>query len=97
MVPIKQVGAAGSLLQPTAAQPGRSSANFHDTLKNCIQGVDKLQKDAEHVVGDIASGKLDNVHQAMVAMEKADVSFRLMVEARNRIVSAYEQIIKMQG
>ena len=56
--------------------------------------IHSLHNRAAH---ELATGRVENVHQAMIAMEKADVSFRLMVEARNRIVKAYEEVMKMQG
>ena len=59
--------------------------------------MDHLQKEADRAAHELATGKVENVHQAMIAMEKADVSFRLMVEARNRIVKAYEEVMKMQA
>ncbi|MEW6439849.1 MAG: flagellar hook-basal body complex protein FliE [bacterium] len=93
---IAEVGQGKVTLELPEAKRGRSEGGFQDYLKECIAGVDGLQKAADQAASEIASGKIDNVHQAMIAMEKADVSFRLMVEARNRIVKAYEEIIKMQ-
>ena len=97
MTEIKDIGQGRQLLELPEAKTQRSGTGFKEYLKQCIEGVDRLQKEADEAAGDLVTGKLENVHQAMVAMEKADVSFRLMVEARNRIVKAYEQIMKLQG
>ena len=48
-------------------------------------------------MGEVATGKVENIHEAMIAMQKADLSFKLMVEARNRIVRAYEEVIKIKA
>jgi len=69
---------------------------FKDYLQEFIREVDELQKQADTESSGLASGKTDNIHKAMITMEKADVSFRLMVEVRNRIMSAYNELIKMQ-
>ncbi len=98
MTDIKGIEGAGKVqLELPEAKQGRgpSDSKFQETLKAYLEGVDKLQVEADKTVTEVASGKTDNIHQAMVAMEKADVSFKLMVEARNRIVKAYEEILKM--
>jgi flagellar hook-basal body complex protein FliE len=97
MTEIKDIGQGKRLLELPEARAQRPEAGFKEYLKQCIEGVDRLQKEADQAASDLVTGKVENVHQAMVAMEKADVSFRLMVEVRNRIVKAYEQIMKMQG
>ena len=97
MPQIKDIGHGRQMLDlPEAKQP-RQQSDFKEYLKSCIDGVDHLQKEADRTAHELATGKVENVHQAMIAMEKADVSFRLMVEARNRIVKAYEEIMKMQA
>ena len=64
-------------------------------LKRSIEEVDGLAKEANHSVQEMITGKMD-VHQAMVAMEQANISFRLMVQVRNKMMAAYEEIMRMQ-
>jgi len=97
MTEIKDIGHGKQMLELPEAKQTRRESDFKDYLKSCIEGVDHLQKAAGKAAHELATGKVENVHQAMIAMEKADVSFRLMVEARNRIVKAYEEIMKMQA
>jgi len=78
-----------------AAQKGRE--DFSTTIRKFIDEANQLQREADLAVRDLATGKLENVHQAVISMEKAEVSFRLMVEARNRIVRAYEEVMKLQA
>lgn len=74
---------------------GDSSA-FLDVLRNSINKTNELQKEASNAVGMLASGEKIDLHNAMIAAEKADVSFRLMMEVRNKIVEAYHEITRMQ-
>ena len=97
MVEIKGLGQGTQSLELPEAKSQQSKSNFKDFLKNCIDDVNKLQKEAEKTVGEVATGKVENIHEAMIAMQKADLSFKLMVEARNRIVRAYEEVIKIKA
>lgn len=69
--------------------------DFQKVLKQSIEEVDGLAKEANHSVQEMIAGKMD-VHQAMVSMERANISFRLMVQVRNKMMAAYEEIMRMQ-
>ena len=77
------------------AEKGDKNA-FLDVLRNSISKTNELQKEASDAVGALASGEKIDIHNAMIAAEKADVSFRLMMEVRNKIVEAYHEITRMQ-
>ncbi len=94
---IKGIGQGKQALELPEAKAETPRADFKDFLKNSLQDVDKLQKKAEQAVGEVATGKVENIHQAMIAMQKADISFKLMVEARDRIVKAYQEVIKIKA
>jgi len=82
----------------TAGTPQTSSAresDFKTTLENCISQVESLHSDAEKRVEGLLSGQGNDVHSAIIAVEKADLSFQLMMQVRNKIVQAYEQISQM--
>ncbi|MEK7279872.1 MAG: flagellar hook-basal body complex protein FliE [Nitrospirota bacterium] len=70
--------------------------SFFDTLNESIEKVNEIQKTADSAVEDLAVGNTQNIHSTMIAMEKADVSFQLMMQVRNKLVSAYEEIMRMQ-
>ena len=57
--------------------------------------MNKLQKEAEKAASDLAVGEKKNIHETMIALEKADISFKLMMKVRDKIVKAYEEIMKM--
>ncbi len=74
----------------------KASEDFGQMLKDSIDRVNKLQKEAESAIEGLATGELKNVHDAMIAIEKANVSFNLMLQVRNKLVKAYEEIMRMQ-
>lgn len=71
-----------------------SAGNFDDVLKEAMGKISQIENDVEKAVKELASG--GDVVEAMVAIEKADMSFQLMVEVRNKLLSAYEEISRMQ-
>jgi len=75
---------------------GDGAANFGDVLKGAVQSVDQVNDSAASQVGSLLQGGNADVNSVMIAVEKADVSFQLMMQVRNKIVSAYQDIEKMQ-
>lgn len=73
-----------------------SGESFADSLKKAVNTVDTLQKDADVKMQELATGKSQNIHETMIAAEKADIALKLMVQVRNKIIDAYQEIMKMQ-
>lgn len=69
---------------------------FGKVLMNSIGEVNRLQEEADHAVKELTSGNEGDIHKTMIALKKADLSFQLMMQVRNKIVSAYEEIKRMQ-
>ncbi len=78
------------------SQPSAGQATFADTLKEAIGSVNALQKQADTKAQELATGKTDNIQDVMMASEKADIGLRLMVNVRNKIIEAYQEVMKMQ-
>lgn len=78
--------------------PNADSVNtsFADTLKTALSQVNDLQKTADRAAQDLATGRTDNISDVMIAVEKADIALKVMVQVRNKIVDAYQEIMKMQ-
>lgn len=72
------------------------SGTFGDFVRDAISSVDDAKKTADGKVDDFIAGKTENVHEVMLAMEKANLSFQLMVEVRNRAIETYQEISRMQ-
>lgn len=79
----------------TASPASEGKTDFGQTLQETIQKVEALQTEAEKQVEGMVTGKGADVHSAMIAVEKADLSFQLMMQVRNKIVDAYQQISQM--
>jgi flagellar hook-basal body complex protein FliE len=69
---------------------------FLETLRGAMDQVNSLQGTAENKVAAMLEGNGMDVHSAMIAVEKADLSFQLMMQVRNKIVQAYQEISRMQ-
>jgi flagellar hook-basal body complex protein FliE len=79
--------------------PGSTSENgggFGDALKTAINQVEEMHGSAEQQMTELLKGDRGDVQNVMIAVEKADVAFQLMMQVRNKIVSAYQEISRMQ-
>ena len=85
-------------IQPALKQP--SAANkapgFGRMLAQAIEDVNQKHVEADQAVADLVAGKSQDVHNVMIATQKADIGFQLLMQVRNKIVGAYEQIMRMQ-
>jgi flagellar hook-basal body complex protein FliE len=91
-----KIGSAGigqNNLQVKAGEKG-GEGGFDTVLKDAIGKVVEMQGEAEKGIRELTSG--GDLTQAIVAMEKADMSFQVMVEVRNKLLTAYEEIMRMQ-
>ncbi len=70
--------------------------SFAATLNDAIQNVNKLQHESNIAAQNLATGRTDNVAEVMIASEKADIAVRLMMQVRNKIIDAYQEVMKMQ-
>jgi len=67
---------------------------FEKIMHEAIGKITQIQDEAEKAVKELVSG--GDISHAVIAMEKADMSFQLMVELRNRLLSAYDEVMRMQ-
>ncbi len=86
------------LLQKGASTSSKSHSdvNFADQLKSAIEDVNAAQKDAEKSMADMATGQVKDLHQAALSISKAETSMKLMLEVRNKALSAYKEITRTQ-
>lgn len=75
----------------TASEP-----DFRHVLHGAIDDIQQLEAQAQQKVAGVLAGNGSDVHSALIAVEKADLSFQLMMQVRNKIISAYEEISRMQ-
>lgn len=71
-----------------------SGLNFRDILQETVAKLSQVQNEAEKAVKKISSG--GDITEAIIAMEKADMTFQFMIEVRNKLIAAYEEVQRMQ-
>jgi flagellar hook-basal body complex protein FliE len=69
--------------------------SFGDILRSLVDGVNALQLEADKAAEQLAAGEMD-VHEAMIAGEKAYLAMQLTIQVRNKILDAYQEIMRMQ-
>lgn len=81
--------------KPTPINP-KKAKGFQDLLKSGIAQVNQEQKVAEKALGEMATGQIKDLHQAAIAIGKAEASMKVMLEVRNKAISAYKEILRTQ-
>ncbi len=74
----------------------QAGADFANMIKESIASVNRKQVEADQAAVELASGQNSNIHEVMIKMEEAEISLRLMVQMRNKVVDAYQEIMRMQ-
>jgi len=70
--------------------------SFKDVLADAVGEVQRLQNEADTTIKKLVAGEIKDVTEAMVAVERADVAFQTLMTVRNKMVAAYEEIMRMQ-
>ncbi len=91
-LPVPDLGAAASKSSGGAG----AQSDFFDALQGAMNQVEQLHTDAQGKVAGMLDGTGDDVHSAMIAVEKAGLAFEMMVQVRNKIVQAYQTVSNMQ-
>ena len=83
---------------PAATQPAgtKGADSFANVLKDSLTQVNSLQHEADQAIQSLATGGPATLHDTMLAVEKAELSFKLMMQVRNKIVEAYQEVLRMQ-
>lgn len=90
-----------NMLTPSGASPAvkeatqPATASFGQMLKGSLERVTQLQNEADSSIDNLANGTQTDIHQTMIAVEKADVSFELLMQIRNKLISAYDKVMRM--
>ncbi len=85
-----------NFMKNEAPKVEKTNASFSEMLKDSIDKVGELQKDANEQTEKLVKMEEQDIHGTMIAVEKADLSFQLMMQIRNKIINAYEEIMRMQ-
>ena len=95
--PISPLRPPGALpeLKPITAQPS-SGAGFGSVFTDAVDQVDRFQKNAESSIGKFLAGEDEEVHKVALATEQASMSLDLFLQVRNKVISAYQEVMRMQ-
>ncbi len=88
-------GIAGTAMTP-AGQAAKTGAPFADLLTDAVSQVDQLESQAAKAVKGLMTGTGVDVHDAMIATQKASMAFEMSLAVRNKAVQAYQQVMSMQ-
>ena len=92
---IHQLQAALAQSVNVKGQADRGARSFEELIGQAIDRVNGLERDANRSIAELLEGKTD-VHGAMIALQKADISMRLLLTVRNKVIEAYKEIMHMQ-
>ncbi len=73
-----------------------SGKNFSELLKDSFEKVNEYHSQADRAVKELLAGRTKNIHETMLTLEKADLSLKLMMQVRNKLLDAYREIMRMQ-
>lgn len=93
---LKSLSTADLLSNKSTNAVEGSSTDFAQELKNALGNVNQMQVDGEKAMSDIATGSVKDLHQAAIAIDKAEISMKLMLEVRNKALNAYKEITRTQ-
>ncbi len=84
-----------ALDESAKAKAPKGSSSFSEILKDSISKVSELQKEATEQTERLTKMDSQDVHNTMISVQKADMSFQMMMQIRNKIIDAYQEIMKI--
>ncbi|SCY14474.1 flagellar hook-basal body complex protein FliE [Alkaliphilus peptidifermentans] len=78
------------------AKDQNNGTSFSTLFMEAVKNTDQLVKKSDEYSVKIASGDIENIHEATIAAQKADISFQLVMQIRNKVLDAYREITRMQ-
>ena len=88
------IGSIGGL--SSSSQPVQKSGEFSTILNKTLSELNESQVAADKAVAELATGEITDLHQAAIAIGKAETSMKLMLEIRNKAISAYKEVARTQ-
>ncbi|MGI8988798.1 MAG: flagellar hook-basal body complex protein FliE [Bryobacteraceae bacterium] len=81
---------------PQAIAPASGPGNFQDLLQSSIGKVEQAHNDAAQAIGNFLTGDGEDIHTVAIAGQRAELSMELFLQVRNKVISAYQEIMRMQ-
>ncbi|MDR1486959.1 MAG: flagellar hook-basal body complex protein FliE [Deltaproteobacteria bacterium] len=95
---INQVSSTIATQLPMAGVKGSTDARpgFADHLKATVSNTNDMQFQAKTAMEELATGRNGNIHETLLSMSKAETSFKMVMQVRNKVLNAYQEILRMQ-
>ncbi len=96
---VSPIGGANALTPTNLAAPppaAKSGEGFQRAINELLDQANSNQHQADAALDQLVTGESDNMHDVVLSVAKADLSLRLVLEIRNRLVEAYQEIMRMQ-
>ena len=96
-IPGEIQGNYGNFINPVQVNRAEknNSSSFQNTLSELITDVDTQLKESNKLTEDFAMGKNNNIHEVMIAAEKAGISLKFLLQIRNKLLDAYQEIMRI--
>jgi len=95
-ITMQPVSLPGASPLKASGTPGAVATGFSEILSRSIAEVNGQEQEANQLVKGLAAGEHANIHETMIAMEKAGLSFRMMTRVQQKVIDAYREIMRMQ-
>ena len=82
-------------LKTPALEQKTETSSFGSMLQDSLNEVNDLQVKADRSVEDLVSGRSKNIHETMINISKADIAFRMTMQIRNKVIDAYQEVMRM--
>ncbi len=96
MLPIEGLAPTGTPQPGSGSAVDRVEKDFAKIMTDMVSQVNEQQKAADLAVQEVHAGGARNLHEAMIALEEADISLRFLVQVRNKAMEAYQEIMRLQ-
>jgi flagellar hook-basal body complex protein FliE len=93
---VQQVFASGSQSTNRSTTPFEAQKSFASVLKDSINQVNQSQLEADTMTEKLAQGQNVDLHQVMIAQQKANITLQATMEIRNKVIDAYQEMMRMQ-
>ena len=94
-----QIASPSTAITPPVVQQAAASdagSIFQSAFRSAVNTVEQMKTQADQSIQNFLSGENEDVHTAVLAVQRADLSFSLFQQVRNRVVAAYQEVMKMQ-
>ncbi len=96
---VQGINSVQNLIVPSQINPigeKNQGIDFKQLLMEALQNVNSLEQESSKITEDFIAGRTDNIHSVLIAGEKASVSLQFVLEVRNKVLDAYQEIMRMQ-